>query len=252
MLKKLILFFSISTFCLAGSGEWVKGNFKYKNFNLPYQIFKPSDIKNDIPLVIYLHGSGEAGTDNEKQMYKGTNIGPQYFSSEENQKLQKAYVLAPQTTEDIRWASTNLNEYDFKNTPITPSMDALLHLIDILEKELKVDSKRIYIAGLSRGGQGVWNAAMNRPEKFAAIVPIAGSGSPKDTDLIKHIPVWAFHGDADDVTPIKVSENMVKALKEKNTNVKFTIVKNGDHESSWLEAHKNSDLWKWMISFIKK
>ncbi len=89
---------------------------------------------------------------------------------------------------------------------------------------------------------------MNRPQKFAAIVPIAGSGSPKDIDLIKHIPTWVFHGNSDDITPIKVSQNMVNSLKNENSNVKFTVVEGGNHESSWLEAHKNSDLWKWMIS----
>lgn len=248
MLKKIMLFSTISLTCLASSGEWSKNNFKYDEFNLPYQLFKPNNIEKEIPLVIYLHGSGEAGIDNEKQMYAGTNIGPQYFASEEIQNIQNAYVLAPQTTPEIRWASVSIDEYDFKTTPITPSMNSLLHLIDNLEKELKIDPKRIYIAGLSRGGQGVWNAAMNRPSKFAAIVPIAGSGSPKDIDLIKYIPTWVFHGNADDITPIEVSQNMVDALKKKNGNVKFTIVENGNHDSSWLEAHKNSELWKWMIS----
>lgn len=248
MLKNIILFSTISTICLASSGEWTKNNFMFDEFDLPYQIYKPNDIKEDIPLVIYLHGSGEAGIDNEKQMYLGTNIGPQYFSSEEIQKIQNSYVLAPQTTPEIRWASNGIAEYDFKTTRITPSMNALLNLIDDLEKNLKIDSKRIYIAGLSRGGQGVWNAAMNRPEKFAAIVPIAGSGSPKDVDLIKNIPTWAFHGNADEITPIEVSQNMINALKEKNKNIRFTIVENGNHESSWLEAHKNSDLWTWMVS----
>ncbi|MGL4997814.1 MAG: dienelactone hydrolase family protein [Cetobacterium sp.] len=248
MLKKIILFSTISAMCLANSGEWNKNNFKYNKFNLPYQLFKPNTIKENIPLVIYLHGSGEAGVDNEKQMYSGTNIGPQYFASEEIQKIQNAYILAPQTTPEIRWASTGIAEYDFKTTAVTSSMNVLLQLIENLEKDLKIDSKRIYIAGLSRGGQGVWNAAMNKPEKFAAIVPIAGSGSPKDIDLIKNIPAWVFHGNADDITPIEVSQNMVNALKEKNSNVKFTVVENGNHESAWLEAHKNSELWKWMIS----
>lgn len=227
MLKKIMLFSTISLTCLASSGEWSKNNFKYNEFNLPYQLFKPNNIEKEIPLVIYLHGSGEAGIDNEKQMYDGTNIGPQYFASEEIQNIQNAYVLAPQTTPEIRWASVSIDEYDFKTTPITPFMNSLLHLIDNLEKELKIDPKRIYIAGLSRGGQGVWNAAMNRPSKFAAIVPVAGSGSPKDIDLIKHIPTWVFHGNADDITPIEVSQNMVDALKKKMGMLSLQLLKMG-------------------------
>ncbi|MGL4947483.1 MAG: prolyl oligopeptidase family serine peptidase [Cetobacterium sp.] len=253
MIKKLIIFSTIATVCYSSEG-WTKQNFNYENFNLPYQIFEPIQNQKDekIPLVIYLHGSGEAGTDNEKQMYAGTNIGPQYFSSEDNQKIQRSYVLAPQTPAEIRWASNSIAEYDFRKTPTTESMKALLNLIDKLEKELNIDSNSIYIAGLSRGGQGVWNAAMNAPEKFAAIVPIAGSGSPKDVNLIKNIPTWVFHGEKDEITPLSVSENMVNALKSEGKNVKFTIVKNGNHESSWLEAHKNSELWKWMISNKKR
>ncbi len=144
MLKKIILFSTISLTSLASSGEWSKSNFNYDGFNLPYQLFKPDNIEKNIPLVIYLHGSGEAGVDNEKQMYSGTNIGPQYFASKDIQNIQNAYVLAPQTTPEIRWASTSIDEYDFKTTPITPSMKALLNLIDNLEKDLKVDSQRIY------------------------------------------------------------------------------------------------------------
>lgn len=253
-MKRIVLFFLlISNFLFATSGSWEKNNFKNKDFTLPYQLFTPDLIEEDIPLVIYLHGSGEAGTDNEKQLYSGTNIGPQYFSSDEIQGIQKAYVLAPQTPEDIRWASTSIAEYDFETTPMTPSMEALLSLIDILKADLKVDQNRIYIAGLSRGGQGTWNAALNRPELFAAIVPIAGSASPKDAYLIKDIPTWIFHGDSDTTTSIAVSEHMFDELvKLHSNNLKFTVIKGGEHDSSWLEAHRTPRLWQWMILQNKK
>lgn len=244
MKKILISLLAISSLTFAG--EWEKKTYVHNDFSLPYQLYTPSSISENIPLVIYLHGSGEAGVDNEKQMYKGTNIGPQYFASKDIQNIQKAYVLAPQTPEQIRWASTSINEYDFKTTPITPSMDALLELIDNLKTDLKVDDNRIYIAGLSRGGQGVWNAALNRPDLFAAIVPIAGSASPKDAYLIKDIPTWIFHGDSDTTTNIEVSEHMFDKLAQYD-NVKFTVIKNGDHSSSWLEAHRTPRLWQWMI-----
>ncbi|MGL4997370.1 prolyl oligopeptidase family serine peptidase [Cetobacterium sp.] len=228
-------------------GEWKKGIHLYKKKCLPYQIFKPNKTAEKIPLVIFLHGSGEAGNDNEKQMYLGTNIGPQYFSSVKIQSIQNSYVLSPQTELGIRWASSTIDEYDFETTPITLSMSALLDLVDNLIKTLNIDLSRIYIAGLSRGGQGVWNAAMNRPNLFAALVPIAGSGSPKSIHLIKHIPTWIFHGDNDEITSIDFSKNMFNLLKEKNKNINFTIIKFGNHESAWIEAHKNSKLWRWML-----
>lgn len=235
---------------VAFAGNWEKKSYEYRNFSLPYQIYTPDQVEEDIPLVIYLHGSGEAGIDNEKQMYEGTNIGPQYFSSKEIQDIQKAYVLAPQTPVDMRWASTSIDEYDFKTTPITPSMDTLLVLIDKLKNELKIDDQRIYIAGLSRGGQGVWNAALNRPDLFAAIIPIAGSASPKDAYIIKDIPTWIFHGDSDTTTNIEVSEHMFEQLA-KYGNVKFTVIKGGEHSSSWLEAHRTPRIWNWMLQQYK-
>lgn len=249
MKKILIGLLALCSVTLAG--EWRKDSYVHNNFSLPYQLYIPDLVEKNIPLVIYLHGSGEAGIDNEKQMYKGTNIGPQYFSSEEIQNIQKAYVLAPQTPEKMRWASTSIAEYDFKTTPITPSMDALLSLIDNLTSELKIDNSRIYIAGLSRGGQGVWNAALNRPDLFAAIVPIAGSASPEDAYLIKDVPTWIFHGDADTTTNIEVSEHMFDKLA-KYGNVKFTVIKDGEHDSAWLEAHRTPRLWQWMTEHHKE
>lgn len=248
-MKILVLILSLLiTVNIFANSHWEKKEYIKNGSILPYQIYTPDNREEKLPLVIYLHGSGEAGTDNEKQMYTGTNVGPQYFASKEIQDIQQTYVVAPQTPMEMRWASTSIAEYDFQTTPITPSMDALLDLIEKLKDELPIDENRVYIAGLSRGGQGVWNAALHRPDLFAAIVPIAGSASPKDAKIIKDIPTWVFHGDSDTITPIKVSENMVVSLAKLGNTPKFTVIKGGDHASAWLEAHRTTDLWKWMLS----
>ena len=238
----------------AQAAKWNEKTYTSNGFTLPYEIYQP-ETNDRIPLIIHLHGSGEAGEDNRAQLYLGKNIGPDYFASDAIQSIQKAIVLAPQTPKDMRWASTTLAPYDFKTTPSTPSMTALLQLIDKTRAtNPNVDPSRIYMTGLSRGGQGVWNAAMQRPELFAAIVPIAGSGSPKDANLLINIPTWAFHGSKDSVTSVNYTRDMVDAiLRSGGTTqlLRYTEVEGGEHPDSWLTAFKDEKLYQWMLSHHK-
>ncbi len=244
----MCLSFLLSSPVLAG--QWISDSYEHKGFTLPYQIYMP-DTREKIPLIIHLHGSGEAGGDNQAQMYKGTNIGPQYFASTEIQRHQKAYILAPQTPAEMRWAHTDLGEYDFSKTPSTPSMTALLAMLDNVDEWFPlVDTSRIYMTGLSRGGQGVWNAALQRPAMFAAIVPIAGAGSPEYANLIDHLPTWAFHGNDDQITDVGYTQNMIDALIRSGAStkkVKYTEIEGGNHDSSWLTAFDGDDLYRWLI-----
>lgn len=242
----LLAFISLSAY----AGQWQKHEYQSGDFTLPYQLFTPTDTQSTLPLVIVLHGSYEAGTDNQQHMLKGTNIGPDYFTSAKVQNIKQAYVIAPQTPVEIRWASTSIAPYDLANTPITPSMDALLKLIDETIKSSPIDARRIYIAGLSRGGQGVWNAAFHRPELFAAIAPISGSGSPKDAARLINLPIWAFHGNTDEITKVEYTREMVDAIiKAGGTTalIRYTEIEGGNHADSWLTAYNGTELWQWML-----
>lgn len=253
IIKKLALFTLSSSFLCTSSfaTQWQDKSFENNGFTLPYEIFKPHS-KNKIPLIIHLHGSGEAGADNSAQLYRGKNIGPDYFASKKIQHLQKAIVLAPQTPVDMRWANTTLAPYDFKTTASTESMTALLILIDKLIAETpNIDASRIYMIGLSRGGQGVWNAAMQRPELFAAIVPIAGSASPNDASLIMNIPTWAFHGASDSVTNTDYTRDMIDAMIRAGGSskwIRYTEIEGGEHADSWFTAFKGKKLYQWMLT----
>lgn len=239
-----------------GNGSWSKRVFEGSNLSLPYQLFTPAvQTSKKLPLVIYLHGSGEAGTDNEAQMYTGLNIGPDYFANPDNQLIQAAYVLAPQTPEDIRWANTSLEPYDLDATPITPSLEALFELLDtMLANNPQIDTNRIYFAGLSRGGQGTWNAALRRPDQFAAIVPIAGSGSSKHADRLTDMAIWAFHGDNDETTEVAYTRAMIDALYQAgatSTLLRYSEVNRGNHASSWLTAHQDAELYRWLLQWSR-
>ncbi|HIF9218068.1 TPA: prolyl oligopeptidase family serine peptidase [Photobacterium damselae] len=234
--------------------SWKAEHYINDDFDLPYQIYHPTGNEK-LPLIIHLHGTGEAGLDNQAQLYSGQNIGPDYFISDKIQSIQKAIIIAPQTPKNIRWASTSIKPYHFATTPSTPSMTAVFKLIDeLIEKDKNIDTSRIYMVGLSRGGQGVWNAALQRPNFFAAIVPIAGSSSPEDAKRLIHLPIWAFHGDQDTTTDVTYTREMIDALIRNGgstNNIRYTEIPNGEHPDSWLSAFKDEQLYLWLLQHKK-
>lgn len=236
-----------------GEGRWLQGMASDDTGQLPYQFFIPEQAgQQDLPLVVFLHGSGEAGTDNRLQMYADRNVGPTFFASRAVQRGHQAYVLAPQTPKKIRWASDNLHEYDFDTTPVTVSMKLLLELIDSMVELHQIDPARIYVGGLSRGGQGTWNAILNRPELFAAAFPMAGGGDPDHGARIAHLAIWAFHGTADRITPPRYSRRMyqaVTAVKPAADRLRLTEYEGGVHRSAWLRGHREPEFLSWIFKW---
>ena len=106
---------------------------------------------------------------------------------------------------------------------------------------------RIYVTGLSLGGNGTWSLALAEPNRFAAIAPVCGWSVPSVACTIKHLPIWSFHGDKDNVVPFSSSELMVNRLKACGGNVKFTVYKNGNH-NAWTETYNNEELYSWLLN----
>ncbi len=126
-------------------------------------------------------------------------------------------------------------------------MKALNDLLDKIIAEDRVDADRVYLTGLSMGGYGTWDWAIQSPDRFAAIAPICGGGNPDKVRAIRSMPVWVFHGAKDPTVPIAESEKMVKALKKAGSNVKFTVYPEAGHDS-WTETYNNPELYKWFLS----
>jgi len=246
----VILLLLLCQSSLSTAGQWQKHNFKHQGFSLPYQIYLP-ETPEPLPLIIHLHGSGEAGVDNVAQMYTGTDIGPQYFSNAKRQAMQSAIVLAPQTPKAMRWASDSNQPYVYAETPSTPSMSALLALIDqLIADSGRVDKRQIYITGLSRGGQGAWNAIIQRPTLFAAAVPIAGAADPKEARKLTQLPIWVFSAGDDRITDAQFSRDMVDAIFAAGGSsnlLKYTEVFNGRHHHSWERAYASDELFEWLL-----
>jgi predicted peptidase len=122
-------------------------------------------------------------------------------------------------------------------------------LEDLLAKFLAdypVDKDRIYLTGLSMGGLGSWRLAVEHPELFAAVVPLCGGGDTKDVERIKDLPIWNFHGGKDSVVPIRLSNEMVEALRKVHGRVRYTVYASADH-NCWDQAYNTDALYRWML-----
>jgi len=212
---------------------------------LPYRLLKPLAIEDGkkYPLVIFLHGAGERGTDNEKQLIHAV---PQ-FAAEENRKKYPCFLIAPQCPEGKRWVEVDWGS-DSHVQPKEPGEAGrlTLELIDKLMKELPIDPDRIYLTGLSMGGFGTWDLMARRPELFAATAPVCGGADESTAEKIKHIPVWVFHGAKDTAVKPARSRNIVAALEKAGGKPKYTEYPDVGH-NSWDNAYRDPKLFEWMF-----
>jgi predicted peptidase len=192
---------------------------------LDYLLYLPPDYdqKASWPLMLFLHGAGERGSD----LNLVKTHGPPHLI--EHGKALPFIVVSPQCPKDRSWQPLELTA-----------------LLDDVVAKYKVDSDRIYVTGLSMGGFGTWSLAAYSPDRFAAIIPICGGGETFWTKRIAHLPVWVFHGAKDPAVPLKRSEEMVLALQKHKGNVKFTVYPDAGHDS-WTATYDNPAVYEWLL-----
>ncbi len=217
---------------------------------IPYRLFKPNeyDAKKKYPLVIFFHGAGERGTDNARQIGNGMDV----FAKPENQAKYPCFIVAPQCPGEQQWVNVPWGD-DTEVQPAEPSQTLRLsmELLDSLQKEYSIDSKRLYITGLSMGGFATWDAITRWPDRFAAAVPICGGGDETKAEKIAKLPLWAFHGSNDDVVKTHRSRDMIAAMKKAGGNPKYTEVPNVGH-FAWGAAYSDPNLITWMFAQSRK
>lgn len=182
-----------------------------------------------LPLIIFLHGSGERGDSVELVKVHG----PWYFASGNDDF--PFIILAPQCREGETWDPYKLDLF-----------------LDKIITRYPIDTNRIYLTGLSRGGFGTWDWAFYRPDRFAAIAPICGASNYHvlNANKLKDIPAWVFHGALDDVIPVEFSTNLVKRIKSLGGDIRFTVYPYAGHDS-WTETYMNPELYNWFLSHQK-
>lgn len=199
---------------------------------LEYLLDVPDDYESDSskkwPLVLFLHGAGERGSD----LSKVRTHGPPKLAAAG--KKFPFILVSPQCPENRWW-----------------DPETLYALIEDIEDQYRVDKDRIYVTGLSMGGYGTWALAMQYPEKFAAIAPVCGGGIPYRTRFITNLPIRTFHGDADTAVPISETQVLVDELKKRGSTVQFTIYPEVGH-NCWDQTYDNPKLYEWMLKQKRK
>ena len=202
-----------------------------KTLECHYLVYLPEGYeksKDSFPMILFLHGSGEQGDD----INLVARHGPPALV--EKGKKFPFIVISPQCPKDEdQWSN-----------------DVLIHLLDKVESQYRVDTTRVYLTGLSMGGDGTWSLAIAYPERFAAIAPICGEGNTARICRLKDVPVWAFHGLKDPVVPIGEEQDMVDSLKACGGDVKFTTYPNLGH-NAWTVTYNNDTLYDWFLSHKK-
>lgn len=241
--------------CLkAQSSLYEKHVFHHNDFVLPYRLMLPAnfDPGKTYPLIVFLHGAGERGNDNEKQLVHGSS----FFSTVANRADFPAIVLFPQCPENMYWASVDFifdlnGKRSFSFQPQRDPTQALLatiHLIDSVINLPFADKDRVYLGGLSMGGMGTFELLYRIPDRFAAAFPVCGGGDPNTVAAwAKKVPVWIFHGAIDAVVPVELSINMFEAARKTGAQPGLTVYPDVNH-NAWDYVFREKDLLPWLFS----
>lgn len=222
--------------------------------SLNYRLLCPEVEKSGkkYPLVLFLHGAGERGNDNQKQLVHGG----QMWLNPVNREEYPAFVLCPQCPKEYYWAYSNRpKSFVPADMPILESPTRIVStLLELLESYLslpQVDRNRVYVMGLSMGGMATFDLAIRYPDIFAAAVPICGVVNPSRLSAATTVSFRIYHGDADNVVPVEGSRQAYKALKKAGAKVKYIEFPGVTH-GSWNPAFNDVELLKWLFKQKKQ
>ena len=194
----------------------------------PYLVDLPAGYDADPgkrwPLILYLHGGAEKG--NDLRLVRESGLAASIAGG----RRIPAVVISPQCP----W-------YEYWSTQV------LSQLLDDVSAKYHIDPDRIYVTGASMGGDATWDLALAHPERFAALVPIAGESDPADAARIKDIPTWAFQGEDDVVVPPKGITDMVNAMRQAGGHPHLTLFPHVGHDS-WDKAYAMDALYTWLLA----
>jgi predicted peptidase len=214
---------------------------------MPYRLLLPKDLESGHrrPLVLFFHGAGERGVDNQKQLIHGTSL----FLKPENRDRFPCLVVAPQCPEGEQWVDMPWGA-DSGERPEKPSpaMRLALAILDSVIQEHPVDTNRLYVTGLSMGGYATWDCVTRFPGRFAAAAPVCGGGDERTvTGAVARVPVWAFHSDDDGVVKFKRTANMIQAMRDASGHPRFSAYSGLGH-NAWDKAYSEPELLPWMFA----
>jgi len=214
---------------------------------LRYRLFTPPPAAagdGKLPLVLFLHGAGERGDDNAAQLKHGV------VEFHRRQAEHPCLVLVPQCPAGRKWVEVDWGQGGGAGTfPAEPSepLKLTLAVLDDLIAAGRVDPDRVFVTGLSMGGYGTWYAAGMTGSRFAAAAPVCGGGDPEWAGRYVSLPVWAFHGDADNAVPVGRSREMIAAIKNAGGEPKYTEYPEVGHDS-WTRTYAANAFHEWLFA----
>ena len=207
-----------------------------KTVTLPHLLYLPEGYGTDRdrrwPLIVFLHGSGERGTEIERVKTNGL---PRRL--DEGLALP-AIVISPQCPLDARWTDVWM-------------VEGVNALIDDALTRYRIDPDRVSLTGLSMGGRGTWALGIAHPEKFAALAPVCGGGDPDLAYRLRRVPIWAFHGAEDPVVPLSETQAMAEALARYQGEILLTVFPDTGHDS-WIQAYADPALYSWLLAQVRR
>jgi predicted peptidase len=224
---------------------------------MPYRLLLPEkyDAAKTYPVIFFLHGAGERGSDNEKQLAHGADL----FLKADIRKSFPAIIVFPQCSATGYWSNV-LRTFDadqkisFHFLPAgepTADMRVLQTLVKHILQAFPVKKDQVYIMGLSMGGMGTYELVRRNPGVFAAAISICGGADPATAKELKNTSWWIFHGGKDDIVLPSFSEKMVAALKKEKASVRFTLYPEANH-NSWDAAFAEPGLLPWLFSLHRR
>lgn len=226
-------------------------------YSLNYRLYLPEDYSEDkeYPLILFFHGAGEKGNENELQLRLGV---AKMFSCSSG-KVEQCIVVAPQcpllTPDTAKWVDVpnwvDGCTYSTDAIPESKPMKAVVELLGVIKNDYSTDESRWYVTGLSMGGFATWDIIVRHPDLWAAAIPVCGGADYRKAELIKDMPIWTFHGTADPTVPYRGTETMVNALKAAgSTTVRYDAMQNYGH-NIWGAVYSLPTLYTWLFSKVK-
>lgn len=224
---------------------------EYTAETFEYRLLKPQRIEpgKKYPVVLFLHGAGERGSDNKLQL----KYLPEWLASSENREKFPCFLIVPQCRQERKWSDVDWSAPSSELPPrMSDQMQVAVKALDEVLAEFPCDADRIYLTGISMGGYGGWDLAERTPQRFAAVVPVCGGGDPAHADRLAGVSVWAWHGDADKAVPVGRSREMIAAIERAGGHPKYTELKGVGH-NSWVQAyHDPGNVLPWMFERVRK
>lgn len=212
-----------------------------------YRLLRPEAAEPGVrhPVVLFLHGAGERGGDNEAQL----KFLPEWMSEAGNRRRHPCLLIAPQCRKDHAWAEIDWKQKQPLPLAERPTADlaAAVAALDAVLAAEPADPSRVYLTGLSMGGYGTWDLACRHPERFAAALPICGGGDAAVAPRLVGLPLWCFHGSDDPLVPAALSRSMIAAIVAAGGTPIYSELPGVGHDS-WSPAYRNPAVLDWLFA----